>query len=54
LVVAIGHHRAPSPGGQVSEMVSDAATVRCRGERVRAISTTSPRAITPALGGKPG
>ena len=46
----------PSPGGQVSEMVGHGVCPpsRGRGRRVRAISSTSQRAITPAPGGKPG
>ena len=46
----------PSPGGQVSEMVGRAAQCQQSGGsyRVRAISSTSPRAITRRPEGKPG
>ena len=47
--------RAPSPGGQVSEMgrrAAGPAGFGGEGQRVRAISSTSQRAITPSAGGK--
>ena len=46
----------PSPGGQVSEMVPHSVRppVGERGRQVRAISSTSQRAITPAPEDKPG
>lgn len=47
-------HTAPSPDGQVSEMAAHKGLEREKGARVRAISSTSQRAITPRLGGKPG
>ena len=47
------HRRAPSPGGQVSEMVGQTDLARpTRMERIRAISSTSRRAIAPRPTGK--